>query len=51
MPYAWGSHASRLVDVIRAEHYDVELDREGFDRIVTWIDLNAETGRSGFRLW
>ena len=40
-PYAWGSHRSRLVDVIRSEHYDLELDRESFDRIVTWIDLNA----------
>ncbi len=41
LPYAWGSHRSRLVDVIRAEHYDVKLDPESFDRIVTWIDLNA----------
>jgi hypothetical protein len=40
-PYAWGSHRSRLVDVIRAEHYDVKLDAESFDRIVTWIDMNA----------
>ena len=41
MPYAWGSHRSRLVDVIRSEHHDVHLDRESIDRIVTWIDLNA----------
>jgi hypothetical protein len=39
--YAWGSHRSRLVDVLRAAHYDVQLDRESFDRIVTWIDMNA----------
>lgn len=39
--YAWGSHRSRLVDVLRAGHEDVELDGESFARIVTWIDLNA----------
>jgi hypothetical protein len=40
-PRAWGSHASRLVKVIREGHEDVALSREEFDRIVTWIDLNA----------
>jgi hypothetical protein len=39
--YAWGAHRSRLVAVLRAAHYGVRLDRESFDRIVTWIDLNA----------
>jgi len=39
--YAWGSHRSKLVDLIRSEHYDVQLDRESIDRIVTWIDVNA----------
>ena len=39
--YAWGSHRSRLVDVLRAGHEDVELDRESLARIVTWIDMNA----------
>jgi hypothetical protein len=40
-PYAWGSHRSRLVDIVRGEHYEVRLDRESLDRIVTWIDMNA----------
>jgi hypothetical protein len=40
-PYSWGSHASRLVQVLREGHQGVELDGESFDRIVTWIDLNA----------
>ncbi|NLH98699.1 MAG: hypothetical protein GX446_04300 [Chthonomonadales bacterium] len=39
--YAWGSHRSRLVDVIRGEHHGVQLDRESVERIVTWIDMNA----------
>ena len=40
-PFAWGSHCSRLIDVIRSGHENVQLDKESFDRIVTWIDLNA----------
>jgi len=40
-PYTWGSHASRLVQVLLAGHYGVSLDAESFDRLVTWIDLNA----------
>jgi len=40
-PYSWGSHRSRLVKLLRDGHYDVKLDAESFDRIVTWIDLNA----------
>ncbi|HID75920.1 MAG TPA: hypothetical protein EYP56_07980 [Planctomycetaceae bacterium] len=46
-PLSWGSHASRLAEVLVEGHGDPEvdrrirLDRESFDRIVTWIDLNA----------
>lgn len=46
-PKSWGSHASRLAEVLLAGHGDpqidqqVKLDREGFDRIITWIDVNA----------
>ena len=41
MPYSWGSHASKLVQVIRKGHNQVKLDKESFDRLVTWIDINA----------
>jgi hypothetical protein len=40
-PYAWGSHRSRLADVLREDHHGVKIDRSGFERIVTWIDLNT----------
>jgi len=40
-PYSWGSRRSRLVRMLRKGHNGVKLDRESFDRIVTWIDLNA----------
>ena len=40
-PYTYGSHRSRLVDLLRQGHYDVQLDREEFIRLVTWIDSGA----------
>ena len=39
--YSWGSHASKIVHVIRKGHYDVKLSDEEFDRLVTWVDLNG----------
>jgi hypothetical protein len=47
MPYTWGAHASRLTRVLLQGHgqadidQKVNLDREAFDRLVTWIDINA----------
>lgn len=38
---SWGSHASRLVQMLRKGHAGVRLTAEDWDRIVTWIDLNA----------
>lgn len=39
--YSWGSHASKMVQTLRAGHHDVQLSPEEFDRIVTWVDINA----------
>ena len=39
--YSWGSHASRIVEVLRAGHQDLQLDTESMERITTWIDINA----------
>ena len=47
MPKTWGSHASRLTKVLLEGHGrpeiddKIKLDSESFDRIVTWIDINA----------
>ena len=47
LPMSWGSHASPLVKVLTEGHQDstideqLELTPEEFDRIVTWIDINA----------
>jgi len=43
--YSWGSHASRLAHEIRKpavkEHKDIQLNKEEFDRVMTWLDLNG----------
>lgn len=47
MPKSWGSHASRLAKVLLEGHGEPEVDKqirldaESFERIVTWIDINA----------
>ena len=40
-PYTYGSHRSRLVDLLRKGHYEAQLPREEFIRLVTWIDCGA----------
>ena len=38
--YAWGSHRSRLVDMLDAGHHGVKLTRAERARLIEWIDLN-----------
>jgi len=40
-PKQFGAIASPLVRLLDEGHYDVKLSEEEWDRIVTWIDLNA----------
>ena len=41
-PYSWGSHASGLLAALSdPDHAQVTLTDEEFERIVTWLDLNA----------
>ncbi|MFH1267412.1 MAG: hypothetical protein ABIK89_16940, partial [Planctomycetota bacterium] len=40
-PYTLGSHASRLVTLIREGHENAVLSREEFITLVTWVDANA----------
>ncbi len=40
-PYSWGSHKSKLAERFRKYRDEGKLDAESFDRIVTWIDINA----------
>ena len=37
---SWGSHASKMGQML-LKHYRDKLTAEEFDRVVTWIDLNA----------
>jgi hypothetical protein len=39
--YSWGSHTSRLAEILQQPHRGVVLSPEDFDRVVTWIDINA----------
>jgi len=47
LPKSWGSHASPVVQQMLKGHGDPEIDdkiklsSEDFDRVVTWIDINA----------
>jgi len=41
MPYSWGSHASELVAHLPRSDTGDGLSAEEFERVVTWIDLNA----------
>jgi hypothetical protein len=41
-PYTYGSHKSRLIEVLKDKDYcEIQLPREDFIRLVTWIDGNA----------
>ncbi len=41
MPMEFHADTTQLVQLLKKGHYGVELDREAWDRLVTWIDLNA----------
>jgi formylglycine-generating enzyme required for sulfatase activity len=41
VPGEYHVDTSPLVQLLRKGHYDVQLDDEAWDRLVTWIDLNA----------
>lgn len=38
---AFHADTSRLIQILRDGHYGVQLDGEAWDRLITWIDLNA----------
>ena len=40
-PYTLGSHASRLLTILRDGHYDCRLTEEEQIRLTTWADANA----------
>ncbi len=40
-PLEYHADTSELVQMLKRGHYNVKLDAEAWDRIVTWIDLNV----------
>jgi hypothetical protein len=39
--YSWGSHRSDVADRMLQRLSEGSIDRESFDRVITWIDMNA----------
>jgi len=40
-PWEYHADTTRLIQMLQKGHYDVRLDAEAWDRLITWIDLNA----------
>ncbi|MGI6301306.1 MAG: SUMF1/EgtB/PvdO family nonheme iron enzyme [Verrucomicrobiota bacterium] len=40
-PRAFHADTSKLIQILRDGHYGVRLNEEAWDRLITWIDLNA----------
>jgi len=40
-PMEWHASTSPLIQMLRKGHHGVRLGREGWERLYTWIDLNA----------
>ncbi len=40
-PWEYHADTTRLVQMLQKGHYGVRLDAEAWDRLITWIDLNA----------
>lgn len=40
-PKEFHADTSELIQMLQKGHHNVKLDAEGWDRLVTWIDLNA----------
>ncbi|MDO8540043.1 MAG: SUMF1/EgtB/PvdO family nonheme iron enzyme [Opitutaceae bacterium] len=41
VPGEYHADTSRLIQLLQAGHHGVRLDPESWDRLITWIDLNA----------
>ncbi len=41
-PYTLGSHASKLIKVLREGHYDVKLSTPEWVRVCAWVDSNGQ---------
>jgi len=41
MPMEYHADTTQLVQLLTKGHYNVKLDAESWDRLITWIDLNA----------
>jgi formylglycine-generating enzyme required for sulfatase activity len=40
-PWEYHAETTKLVQMLRKGHHGVSLDEEGWDRLITWLDLSA----------
>ncbi|MDP6046871.1 MAG: SUMF1/EgtB/PvdO family nonheme iron enzyme, partial [Phycisphaerae bacterium] len=51
-PLEYHAGTSRLIQMLRKGHHNVKLDREAWERLYTWIDLNVpHRGKWAPRTW
>ncbi len=50
-PGAYYADTSELIQMLRKGHAGVELDDEAWDRLITWIDLNAPCHGTWGEVW
>ena len=41
LPYEFHADTTQLLQLLQQGHYDVKLNKEAWDRLITWIDLGA----------
>jgi hypothetical protein len=41
VPGEYHADTSELIQMLSKGHYNVRLDKEAWDRLITWIDLNG----------
>ena len=42
IPGRFGARASKLYQILKGGHYDVNLSKEDFHRITLWLDCNSD---------
>ncbi len=40
-PMEYAANTTELVQILKAGHYDVQLDADSWNRLLTWIDMNT----------
>jgi len=41
VPMEFAANTTELIQILKAGHYDVQLDADSWNRLITWIDMNT----------